>query len=51
MIDPEKIESIFPVIKNRNNFLIGEFPTYHPESLDYLEFWKSIKKMHRRYVG
>ncbi len=44
MIDPEKIESIFPVIKNRNNFLIGEFPTYHPESLDYLEFWKSIKK-------
>ena len=31
-------------INNRSNFIFREFPNYHPESLKYLEFWRTIKK-------
>lgn len=31
-------------INNRNNFLVGEVQLHHPESLDYLRYWKEQKK-------
>jgi len=31
-------------INNRNSFLFREYPNYHPESLKYLEFWKTVKR-------
>lgn len=34
----------FVFIHNRKNFLIGEVPTLHPQSLAYLDYWKRHKK-------
>jgi len=31
-------------INNRKNFLITSVPTLHPQSLDYIQYWKSQKK-------
>jgi len=34
----------FIKINNRKNFLIGEIPAIHPESLQYIKYWKSEKR-------
>jgi hypothetical protein len=39
-----KKENVFPVIRNRKAFLIGDIPVYHPDSAKYLQFWKAQKK-------
>lgn len=31
-------------IKNRNNFLVKEVKSLHPESLDYIQYWRLHKK-------
>jgi hypothetical protein len=31
-------------VNNRSNFLLKEVKEYHPESLDYLQYWKMQKK-------
>ena len=31
-------------INNRDNFLIGDIPQYHPESAKYISFWREQKK-------
>lgn len=31
-------------INNRKNFLIGDIPTYHPKSSNYLRYWKIHKR-------
>lgn len=31
-------------INNRSNFLFRDFPSYHPESIKYIELWKGIKQ-------
>lgn len=31
-------------INNRKNFLIGDIPSYHPDSANYLKYWRDIKK-------
>ena len=41
----KKKENVFPVIRNRKAFLIGEIPNYHPDSAKYLQFWKQQKKL------
>ena len=33
-----------PYINNRNNFLFREHPDYHPESINYLKYWKEEKR-------
>lgn len=39
-----KKEAIFPVIKNRKNFLLEEVPNLHPESAKYITFWRDQKR-------
>lgn len=39
-----KKESVFPIIKNRKNFLLEEIPNLHPESAKYLSFWRDQKR-------
>ena len=34
----------FVVINNRNNFLVSKVPEFHPDSLNYLTYWKTQKK-------
>ena len=33
-----------PHINNRNNFLFKSHPDYHPESINYLKYWKEQKR-------
>lgn len=35
---------IVPVINNRKNFLFQDHPQLHPESLNYIKYWKEIKR-------
>lgn len=35
---------MFIRINNRKNFLLGDIPVYHPDSSNYLKFWRDIKK-------
>lgn len=37
-------DKTIPVINNRNNFLIGKVPLYHPSSVKFLQYWKREKK-------
>lgn len=34
----------FVTINNRNNFLVSKVPEFHPDSLNYLNYWKIQKK-------
>lgn len=34
---------LFPMIKNRDAFLVSEHPELHPESSDYIKYWKEQK--------
>jgi len=34
----------FITINNRNNFLIGEIPSLHPQSMDYRRYWRLHKR-------
>lgn len=40
----QKKEKVFPVIRNRENFLLKEIPNLHPSSIKYLKYWKEQKK-------
>lgn len=44
MITAEQLEGYFIRINNRNNFLMKEIPILHPESLEYIKYWKRQKK-------
>ena len=44
MITAEQLEGYFIRINNRNNFLMKEIPNLHPESLEYIKYWKKQKK-------